>query len=98
MITNTQDNLNNSLKRNILLEHELESERLNTSMMKIELETLNQKMNMPDKNTVESDAHILVNDREFLTEKINKLQVYKFIHLCKHRIYAYLYLVGTDID
>lgn len=72
-----QENYNSCLKRNILLEHELETERLNKSMIKMELETLTTMLHehTNTNNSSELDVKVLMHDREQLTNKIYKLKV-----------------------
>lgn len=74
IIKTTQEHLNNSLKHNILLEHELEIERLNKSMIKMELDTLTTMMNKINNNS-KYDMNVLIYEREYLTNKIYKIQV-----------------------
>lgn len=78
IIKTTQDNLNNCLKRCNLLEHELETAHLNKSLIKMELDT---SISMNDNyrrniNKSEFDVNILIHDREYLTNKMFKIQVY----------------------
>lgn len=74
----TQEKLDMCLKRNILLEHELETERFNKSMIKMELDTLTSvmnKYNSRDFNNSELDVNVLMNNQEYLMNKIFKIQV-----------------------
>lgn len=75
MIKSTQNNANNSLKRNIMLEHELETEKLNNSMINVQMETLNQKMNTTDASKANPQTIVLINDRNFLKNKLHKVHV-----------------------
>lgn len=100
---NTHDKLNDSLKRQVLLEHELETEKYKKSMMLMELDTFKAIVNEVDENRVESDVNGLRQDCKFLTSKIHNLQVYTFIHLCSicYSIKincACLFLLPADID
>lgn len=74
-----QDDVKKSIKRNIFLKQELESEKLKKSMMTIELETLIAITNTSNNNKVESDVSTLTEELRFLTNKIYKTQVYKFV-------------------
>lgn len=75
----SEDNLNNCLKRNILLEHELKTERLKKSMMKIKLDTLiltlDKFNNRNNDSSSGSDVNVLTNDSEYLSNKIFSVQV-----------------------
>lgn len=82
IIKTTQEKLNNSLKRTIFLEHELETERLNKSMIKMELNTLTTMMNKKNNNST-FNVNILINEREYFTNKLYKIQV--------HNTYTYVY-------
>lgn len=78
-IKTTQESLNISLKRNILLEHELETERLNKLMMQMELDSLKATMNKSynrNSNNSGLDMNVLLNERECLINKIYKIQVF----------------------
>jgi len=78
-IKTTQESLNKSLKHNILLEHELETERLNKSMIQMELDSLKatmNKFNNRNSNNSGLDMNVLLNERECLTNKIYKIQVF----------------------
>lgn len=77
IIKTAQENLNTSLKRCNLLEHELETERFNKSLIEMELDTLNSMNDNYKKsiNNSEFDVNTLIRDREYLTNKIFKTQV-----------------------
>lgn len=64
-----------------MLEHQLEKERLDKSIMKIELDTLTSLMNTYNRNNTnpEFNINMLLNEREYLTKKIYKIQVYVYI-------------------
>lgn len=95
MVKTTQENLNNSLKRSILLEHELETERLNKSMMKLKLDsfitTMNKCDNKNNNDDSKCDVNVILQNHVHLTNKMNEIQVggsyisififYSFIHL-----------------
>lgn len=77
MIKTTQENLNNCLKQNVLLEHILETERLEKSLIKMELDTLTSvinKCNNRNNNSSEIDVSTLINDRNYLTKKLFTIQ------------------------
>jgi len=60
------------------LEHELEQERLDTSKLKIELATLTANMNKSNdehNNSSVVDVNVMVNDCEYLSNKIYEIQV-----------------------
>lgn len=61
------------------MKHELEIERLNKSMIKMELDTLTIVMNTSNNknnNSSEFDVNVLIQDREYLMNKIYETQVY----------------------
>jgi len=74
-----EDNLNNCLKRNVLLEHELKTERLNKSMIKMKLDTLNITLSKLNTNNNDSsfgpDVNVLTNNSEYLSNKIFNIKV-----------------------
>lgn len=94
-MNHTQDKLNDSLKREVLLEHELETEKRNKSMMQMELDTLTAMINESDKNRVESDSNVLIKDCKFLTNKIYKLKVHTFVNLCNYIGKLNLFIFNT---
>lgn len=66
-----KDNLNDCLDHNILLEHELEQERLDQTKVKIKLAALTTNINKSD------CVNMKVNDYEYLSNQICKIQVYR---------------------
>lgn len=72
-IKTTQENLNNSLKHNLFLEHELETERQNKLMIKMKLDTLITLTNKSNDKS-ELNVNVLLNDQKYLTNKIYKIQ------------------------
>ncbi|VVC41180.1 Hypothetical protein CINCED_3A012253 [Cinara cedri] len=76
IIKTTQENLNNCLKQNLLLKHEVETERLKKSMIKMELETLTTMLRKCNyKNNSELNVKVLMHEREHLTNKIYQLKI-----------------------
>lgn len=61
-----------------MLEHQLETECLNKSMIKMELDVLTKTMNKCKNiksNSSDFDINVSIHDREYLTNKIYKIQV-----------------------
>lgn len=74
----TQENLNISLKHNVFLEHELETERLNRSMIQMEVDSLKSTMNESNNRNSNNSVpkmNVLLEERNHLTDTIYKIQV-----------------------
>lgn len=87
----TEEKFNDCLKKNIQLEHELEAERLNKSVIQMELDTLTKLMNKctnkNDKNS-EFDITMLINDRKCLANELYKTQASIYINNTFNRAFC----------
>lgn len=74
-----KDRLNNCLKHSVLLEHELNTERLNKSMIKMQLNalivTLDKFNNLNNDSSSRLDVNVLTNNKEYLSNKVFAIRV-----------------------